>query len=119
MATSPANKACLLSASVPYASSWLSVVLSVGLGLHLDSPEFRTSLKWWLCLNSSARSFFPFCPDIPLDTLGYHAVSCGYGGDVVISHNRLQSIIADLCRCDNLCMYELKLVEVSWFLTAS
>ena len=46
MTSSPANKARLLSSSAPYASSWLSVVSSVG--LHLDSPEFHTAVKWWL-----------------------------------------------------------------------
>lgn len=39
MTSSPANKARLLSSSASYASSWLSVVPSIGLGLHLDSPE--------------------------------------------------------------------------------
>ena len=40
MTSSPANKARLLSASAPHASSWLLVVPSVGQGLHLD-PAFR------------------------------------------------------------------------------
>ena len=95
--SSPANKACLLSSSAPYASSWLSVVPSVGLGLHLDSPEFHTAVKWWLGMNSSARSSCPFCPDITLDPLSHHAVSCRQGGDVVIRHNHLRNIIVDLC----------------------
>ena len=98
MTSSPANKACLLSSSVPYASSWLSVLPSVGLGLHLDSPEFHTAVKWWLGMNSSARSSCPFCPDIALAPLSHHAVSCRHGGDVVIRHNRLlRNIIVDLC----------------------
>ena len=97
MTSSPANKACLLSSSAAHASSWLSVVPSVGLGLHLDSSEFRTAVKWWLGMNSTARSSCPFCPDIALDPLGHHAVSCRHGGDVVIRHSRLRNIIADLC----------------------
>ena len=87
--SSPANKACLLSSSASHASSWLSVVPSVGLGLHLDSSEFHKAVKWWLGMNSTARSSCPFCPDIALDPLGHHAVSCRHGGDVVIRHNRL------------------------------
>ena len=100
--SSPDNKACLLSSSAPYASSWLSVVPSVGLGLHLDSPEFHTAVKWWLGMNSSARSSCPFCPDITLDPLSHHAVSCRQGGDVVIRHNHLRNIIVDLCCCAHL-----------------
>ena len=102
MTSSPANKAHLLSSSAAHASSWLSVVPSVGLGLHLDSSEFHTAVKWWLGMNSTARSSCPFCPDIALDPLGHHAVSCRHGGDVVIRHNRLRNIITDMCRCAHL-----------------
>ncbi|KAL5500371.1 hypothetical protein EMCRGX_G011922 [Ephydatia muelleri] len=98
MASSPANKARLLSSSAAHASSWLSVVPSVGLGLHLDSSEFHTAVIWWLGMNFTARSSCPFCPDTALDPLGHHAVSCRHGGDVVIRHNRLRNIIADFCR---------------------
>ena len=51
MTSSPANKACLLSSSAAHASSWLSVVPSVGLALQLDSSEFHTAVKWWLGMN--------------------------------------------------------------------
>ena len=70
MTSSPANKARHLSSSAAHASSWLSVVPSVGLGLHLESSEFHTAVKWWLGMNSTARSSCPFCPDIALDPLG-------------------------------------------------
>ena len=56
MTSSPANKARLLSSSAAHASSWLSVVPSVGLALQLDSSEFHTAVKWWLGMNSTARS---------------------------------------------------------------
>ena len=42
--SSPANKGRLLSASASHASSWLSVVPSVELGLHLDPYEFCVAL---------------------------------------------------------------------------
>eukprot|EP00731_Ephydatia_muelleri_P000989 Em0001g989a len=71
MTSSPANKARLLSSSASQASSWLSVVPSL------------------VC---------PFCPNITLDPLGHHAVSCRHGGDVVIRHNRLRNIFAEFCR---------------------
>eukprot|EP00731_Ephydatia_muelleri_P024253 Em0016g524a len=48
MTSSPANKARLLSASAPHARSWLSVIPSVRLGLHLDPAEFQAAVKWWL-----------------------------------------------------------------------
>ena len=47
--TSPANKARLLSVSTPHASSWLSVVPSVELSLHLDPAEFQAAVKWTGC----------------------------------------------------------------------
>ena len=69
MTSSPASKARLLSASAPHASSWLSVVPSLGLGLHLDPAEFQISVIWWLYMNSSIQSVCPFCPNITLDPL--------------------------------------------------
>ena len=54
--SSPANKARLLSASAPHTSSWLSVVPSVELGLHLDPHEFCVGIRWWLGLDISRGS---------------------------------------------------------------
>ena len=87
-----------LSASAPHASSWLLVVPSLGLGFHLDPAEFQIAVMWWLGMNSSIQSVCPFCPNITLDPLGHHAVSCRHGGDVVIRHNRLRNIFAEFCR---------------------
>ena len=98
MSSSPANKARLLSASAPHASAWLSAAPSVGLNLHLHSPEFQTAVRWWLGLDTSVASVCPFCPGVALDSLSHHAVSCRHGGDTVIRHNKLRDIIADLCR---------------------
>ena len=42
------NRARLMSASSNLAASWLSVIPSPGLNLHLDTAEFQTALKWWL-----------------------------------------------------------------------
>ena len=82
MTSSPANKARLLSASAPHASSWLLVVPSLGLGLQLDLAEFQIAVMWWLGMNSSIQSW----------------TSCRLGGDVVIRHNRLRNIFAEFCR---------------------
>ena len=42
------NRARLMSASSNLAASWLSVISSPGLNLHLDTAEFQIALKWWL-----------------------------------------------------------------------
>ena len=96
--SSPANKVRLLSASAPHASSWLLVVPSLGLGLHLNPAEFQIAVMWWLGINSSIQSVCPFCSNITLDPLGHHAMSCRHGGDVVIRQNRLRNIFAEFCR---------------------
>ena len=67
----------------------VTIVPSLGLGLHLDPAEFQIAAMWWLGMNSSIQSVCPFCPNITLDPLGHHAVSCRHGEDVVIRHNCL------------------------------
>ena len=88
----------VLPVAAPHSSSWLSVVPSPGLGLHLESNEYQMAIKWWLGLDTSGRFTCPFCPDTALDPLGHHAVTCRHGGDVVIRHNCLRDDIFDLCR---------------------
>ena len=100
MTSTLVNKSTLLSAYAPHTSSWLLVVPSVG--LHLDPAEFQAAVKWWLGMNSSVGSVCPFCPDITLDPLGHHAVSCRHGGDVVIRHNHMRNIFTEFCRCAHL-----------------
>ena len=51
--TSNADQARLLSVSVPHASSWLYVLPSQGLGLHLDAPVHQVAIKWWLGMDTS------------------------------------------------------------------
>ncbi|KAL5509138.1 hypothetical protein EMCRGX_G004448 [Ephydatia muelleri] len=84
----------LLSVAAPRASSWLSVVPSPGLGLHLESNEYQMAIRWCLGLDTSGWSMCPFCPNIALDPLGHHAVTCRHGGYVVIRDE-----VFDLCRC--------------------
>ncbi|KAL5510755.1 hypothetical protein EMCRGX_G006356 [Ephydatia muelleri] len=74
--SSIADKARLLSVSSPHA-----VCYQVVLGLDL-----------------SYGSCFPLCPDIALDPLGHHAVTCKRGDDVVSCHNKLRDILAESCR---------------------
>ena len=96
-ASSPANKARLLSASAPHAASWLSVVPSMGLGLHMECNEFQTAVRWWLGVGVGG-TVCPLCTDVALDPLGHHAVTCRHGGDVVVRHNHLRDVVVDFCR---------------------
>ena len=93
----PANNARLLSASAPHASSWLLVVPSVELGLHLDPHEFCVGIMWWLGVDISRGLPCPLCPNTALDPLGHHAVTCKKGGDAVPRHNRLRDVFVDFC----------------------
>ena len=95
--SSPVNKARILSVSAPHAGSWISVIPSIGLDLHLNSAERQIALRWWLGLDTSGGSLCPHCPDIALDPLGHHAASCRHGGDVVARHNHLRDIFANFC----------------------
>ena len=74
--SSLADRARLLSISSPHASSWLSVVPSEGLGLHLNPDQFQVAIKWWLGLDTSGGSLCSLCPDTVLDPLGHHASTC-------------------------------------------
>eukprot|EP00731_Ephydatia_muelleri_P010164 Em0005g750a len=96
--SSPVNKARILSVSAPHAGSWISVIPSTGLDLHLNSAECQIALRWWLGLDTSGGSLCPHCPDTALDPLGHHAASCRHGGDVVARHNHLRDIFANFCR---------------------
>ena len=92
--SSVADKARILSVSSPHAASWLSVVPSESLGLHMDPPVFQVAIKWWLGLDVSEGSPCALCP---LDHLGHHAVTCKYGGDVVTRHNMIRDILVETC----------------------
>ena len=88
-ASSIPNRTCLMSASSNLAASWLSVIPSPGLNLHLDTAEFQTTLKWWLGIDMFGDSRCPSRSTQSLDPLGHHALTCRYNGDVVTCHNQL------------------------------
>ena len=96
--SSVADKARLLSVSSPHAASWLTVVPSEGLGLHLEPSVFQVAVKWWLGLDTSNGSLCALCPNSALDPLGHHATTCKKGGDVVTRHNQLRNVLAETCR---------------------
>ena len=65
---------------------------------NLDPSQFQVAIKWWLGLDLSYGSCCPLCPEIALDPLGHHAVTCKRGGDVVSRHNKLRDVLAESCR---------------------
>ena len=79
-ASSPADKARLLSVSAPHAASWLLVTPSPGLDLHLDPNELQISIQWWLGIDTARGSSCSLCPGLALDHLGNHATTCKRGG---------------------------------------
>ena len=96
--SSATDRARLLPISPPHASSWISVVPSVSLGLPFDPQEFNTALKWQLGVNPSVGldgylMTCPFCPGNSLDPLGYHCVTCKRGGDVTLRHNAIRDVL--------------------------
>eukprot|EP00731_Ephydatia_muelleri_P034365 Em0056g24a len=95
--SSPANRARLLSISSRHAASWLTVVPSPGLNLHLEPNEFQIAVKWWLGMDVSFGSCCPHCPDHRLDLLGHHALTCKHKGDVVLRHNSLRDVFVEFC----------------------
>mgnify|MGYP003460779833 FL=1 len=96
-ASSPADKARLLSVSAPHAASWLLVTPSPGLDLHLDPNELQISIQWWLGIDTARGSSCSLCPGLVLDRLGNHATTCKRGGDVVTRHNHLRNVIVEFC----------------------
>ena len=60
--SSNTDQAQLLSVSAPHASSWLSVLPSQGLGLHLDALVHEVAIKWWLGMDTSQGSQCALCP---------------------------------------------------------
>ena len=97
-ASSIPNRACLMSASSNLAASWLSVIPSPGLNLHLDKAEFQTALKWGLGIDMFGGSRCPSCSTQSLDHFGHHALTCKYNGDVMSRHNQLRNTFFESCR---------------------
>ena len=82
------DRARLMSVTSPHAAAWISVIPSIGQGLHLLPNEFQVAVQWWLGINPSSSQdgtqlVCPFCPSKSLDTLGHHCVTCRCGGDVM------------------------------------
>eukprot|EP00731_Ephydatia_muelleri_P007605 Em0003g1853a len=82
--SSQANRARLLSVAAPRASSWLSVVPSPGLGLHLESNEYQMAIRWWL-----GDEVFDLCRRAHLSV----SVERGHGLTRDLAHTRPADIL--------------------------
>ena len=97
--SSQADRACLLSFFSPHAASWISVIPSEGLGLHLQPSEFQVAIKWWLGLGTSSGAMCALCPGSVLDSPwpSCSHLQAGRGGDVVSRNNRLRATLVETC----------------------
>ena len=74
--SSPANKARLLPVSALHVTSWLSVIPSTSLALHLDHYQGSSQVVAGpRCLPGFSVCFLP-CPQSGPDPLGHHALTC-------------------------------------------
>ena len=85
------------SLGLPNSGAWLNVLPSPTLGLHLRPAEFNVSVKYRL-----GMKVIPFegqcsaCPSVS-DTLGDHAVSCGWGGERIARHDAIRDCLYATC----------------------
>ena len=83
----------MASLGLPHAGSWLSVVPSPPLGLHLRAPEFIPNLKYRLGIPVyTSDGPCPVCSK-PSDRMGDHSLGCSKTGDRIARHNMLRDVI--------------------------
>ena len=80
----------------PQAASWLSVVPSPSLNLHLDTTDFQIAVKWWLMDVSMGFNVLFVCSNHWI--LYRHTFTCKFNGDVVAHYNRLHDAFCEFCR---------------------
>ena len=83
----------LASLGLPHAGSWLSVVPSPALGLHLRPAEFIPVLKYRLGVPVySSAGLCPACSR-PSDRMGDHSLGCRTTSDRIARHNMLRDVL--------------------------
>ena len=83
----------MASLGLPHAGSWLSVVPSPSLGLHLRPAEFVPILKYRLGIPVYTTSgTCPACSS-PSDRMGDHSLGCIKTNDRIARHNLLRDVI--------------------------
>ena len=83
----------MASLGLPHSSSFLSVVPSPSLGLHLRAAEFIPILKYRLGIPVyTCDGPCPAC-SLPSDQMGDHSLGCAKTGDRIARHNMLRDVL--------------------------
>src|SRR3954470_18761567 len=100
----------MLSCAMPHASDWLLAPPIPGLGLSLQSDDFRTALKFRLSMPLYDKPFS--CPavssgsgavcDAQMDVFGDHAMCCLFSPSLVFRHNNIRDILGHSARAAGL-----------------
>lgn len=86
---------------MPGTTSWMMVTPNEGLGLKMESRDYRFLLKWWLGmpLVGPGKKTCPCCEQ-QMDPFGDHLVSCKLNQPVQ-RHNALRDALTDELRVHN------------------
>ena len=92
-ASTPRDRARLLTCLLPNSGDWLSAVPLKALGLTLPAAEFRFAV--WFRLGVPLLSSESTCPKFSrtLDTFGCHALACAADGDRISRNDRLRDVV--------------------------
>jgi hypothetical protein len=99
----------MLACSMPHASDWLLAPPIAGLGLALQSAQFRAALKFRLGMPLFSEAF-P-CPALSnagkvcgaeMDRFGDHAICCHHGTSLVFRHNNVRDILGHAAKAAGL-----------------
>ena len=92
----------MLSLGFQYSGSWLNVIPTPSLGLHLRGPEFCFGVLHRL----GAAIFQEQGPCVqcgtPSDIYGDHAISCAMSGERIARHNQLRDALYSAAASANL-----------------
>ena len=83
----------LMSLTLPHVGDWLNLAPPKTLGLHLRSAEFAIVAKYRLGIPVFARDGPCVACLRPSDSLGDHAMCCGFGGERISRHNHLRDAL--------------------------
>ncbi len=100
LAQNSALAAQLRSMSSKHAGAWMRVVPSKTLFLNFKPSEYIILLRWWMRLPQFAADEIHRCTkcEAVLDPLGYHALTCKSGGDLIHRHNAIRDMVFKACQ---------------------
>jgi hypothetical protein len=99
----------MLACSMPHSSDWLLAPPIAGLGLALQSAQFRAALKFRLSMPLYSEAF-P-CPALTkagkvcgaeMDQFGDHAICCRHGTSLLFRHNNVRDILGHAAKAAGL-----------------